>query len=193
MRIGIYGGSFNPIHASHIQVASHAAQYFDVVWLMPCYESTKHDIVSPKHRLAMCEIACKTLPKIMACDYEITHKLTGGTYTVLSHMKYMNHFLWNCLNPTFILGKDAADSIEEWQNWENLIRDFQFLVYNRNGAKPLPPGAWYTKPPHIYIPSGVTFEISSTEIRESLAEPSTQWLLPKEVSKYIKDNNLYTN
>jgi len=197
-RIGILGGTFNPIHNGHIQMAkySHDAAKLDKVILMPTFvpphkEST--NLVSCEHRLNMCRLACLNLPYAEVSDFEI--KLEGKSYTyrtlelLKSHNKNDEFF--------FIVGADMFLSMQNWKNPEIIFelatviaipRDedsvSQLLNHYENVLKKMGAKA-------IVLKDSV-LTVSSTYIRDNIDNQSAlQSLIDSRVYNYIKENNLY--
>lgn len=197
-RIGILGGTFNPIHNGHIQMAkySHDAAKLDKVILMPTFvpphkEST--NLVSCEHRLNMCRLACLNLPYAEVSDFEI--KLEGKSYTyrtlelLKSHNKNDEFF--------FIVGADMFLSMQNWKNPEIIfelatviaiprdedsvseLKEHYNNVLKKMGAKAI-------------VLKDSVLTVSSTYIRDNIDNQSAlQSLIDSRVYNYIKENNLY--
>jgi nicotinate-nucleotide adenylyltransferase len=193
MRIGILGGSFNPPHISHIELARFVIDnipVLDEIWLMPCHKHAfGKKLLDFNHRYEMCRLAVQGYSKLNASDYE-RESLFGNTYRMLCCFR---SDYGNFITPYMIIGMDAALEIEKWQEWEKLIKEFRFIVVDRAGYTTI--GGWFMKKPHIYLKDryNIIPELSSTDIRDQLV---CDVIIPglhinHKVLKYIKDNNLY--
>ena len=191
MRLGILGGSFNPVHLGHIELARFVMDNIPIlneVWLMPCVHTLlgKQNI-DLLHRLDMCELACKGYDRIKTSAFEYIHS-SKNTHEMLSEFnKYYN----NTIKPFMIIGMDEALQIQQWVDWENLISTNTFIVVDRTGFKPTKKKLWFQSAPHIYLKDKdqVLPVISSTVIRNK--EEGYKYLLRPTVLKYIEDNKLY--
>ncbi len=131
--IGIMGGTFNPIHIGHIEIAKSAYEQYplDEVWFMPnhtpAYKSDK-DLVSSKDRMSMVNLAIKGYPYFKSSDFEI--KRDGPTYSsetfILLHEQYPNDVFY------FIMGADSLFYFEKWKQPENIVRYATILVAPRD-------------------------------------------------------------
>lgn len=189
MRIGLFFGSFNPIHIGHLIIANYMAHYTDLqsVWLVISPHNplkNKTSLVNMYDRSEMARLATSSAEKIRVSDVEF--KLPQPSYTVdtLAHLqeKYPEHQF------TLIMGADNLASLKKWKNYEVILRDYKIAVYPRPGfdAPELAshPSVTITETPHM--------EISSTFIRNAIKEgKSVQYLVPDEVLEFIDSKNLY--
>ena len=194
MRIGILGGSFNPIHTGHIELARFVLDnlpVMDEIWLMPCYGNLleKSNIPFPQ-RFEMCKIACQGYNKIKASDYEYELRCQNTNELLTEFEKKYR----GVITPYMIIGMDEAFQITNWVDWEDLISTNRFIVVDRIGFIPIKNKLWFQSSPHIYLKDTYKIipEVSSTAIRERLAKniPNEIYLKPS-VFKYIKENKLY--
>lgn len=204
-QVAILGGAFDPITLGHIQVAKlilNHSKVFDEVFIMPCYQHIYNKkMVSPEHRLEMCNLAAKIDGRIKVFDYEIVNKLRGETYNLakrlLEDKKYEGQYSFS-----FIIGLDNANTFDQWVNYQELERLVRFVVVPRTGEKQKKGVNWYLKPPHIFIePDEPLIEMSSTAVRECLESSvfrtdispiyAHNKGLDKSVLEYIKLNGLY--
>ena len=183
-QVVIFGLAANPIHAGHIAVAKELAKHKDEVWLSPCC-SHMHDkrMANAQDRLEMARLAIDSLEKIKICSIEIDEELAIPTYEFLNKLKDR----YPEIDFSFAIGQDNADSIEKWKYHKELITEFPFVVLPRGEEQGN--GQWYTKSPHIFLPTFELLEISSTEIRQNV-EQNKQWLHPA-VYEYIQQHKLY--
>jgi len=193
MKIAVLGGSFNPPHLGHVLIIDQVLKYTDIeeIWLTPCYRHTFEKKLAPiPHRVAMTKML--THHKIKYCGEEIANKLSGDTIDLMEILqkKYPQHQF------SFLLGSDNLDGLKRWGRWEELITNFQFLIYKRLGynldlSKYGLDNQGY-KLTFVDHPKLITSDISSTQVRERLKNNSSiADLVPEKVEKYIKDNHLY--
>jgi nicotinate-nucleotide adenylyltransferase len=182
-RIGLLGGTFDPIHNGHIAIAKTAIQQLklDKLLLIPAGNPwQKSEFTDSKHRLEMVKKAGKDLEKVEVSDLEVNK--TGPTYTFETlqelHKKFPNsEFI-------LILGSDAVAGFDTWKE-PNLIKTLaRIYVVQRAGD--------FTQNWHFDRIQMPPIEISSTEIREKVKnnEPISD-LVPKLVNEYISANGLY--
>lgn len=196
VKVAVYAGAFHPPTLGHLQVAKivlDSSKTFDEVWFMPCY---KHmygkNMTSPEHRLEMAKLLSKNDGRIKVYDYEIKNKLSGETYYLLQRL-IDEKFAKDEYDFSFIIGMDNANNFHKWVNYEHLEKLARFVVIPRTGIKRNESVDWYLKSPHIYIATEQTMEISSTQVRNMIANDdyNVENYVDKEVLEYIKKNNLY--
>lgn len=198
-RIGIMGGTFDPIHYGHLFIAECSRYKFDLesVLFIPAGEPVhkrRTDIVDPVHRLEMTRLAVESNPFFSLSDIEI--KRGGPTYTV-DTLEYLHQANGGAAEFFFITGADAIIEILTWKDVARVFELCNFIAVTRPGyslenmndvISRLDPS--YQCKIHIHQTSGIM--VSSTEIRQSVAkgEP-VRYLLPEEVAEYIRRHALY--
>ncbi|MGH9620577.1 MAG: nicotinate-nucleotide adenylyltransferase [Bryobacteraceae bacterium] len=186
-RMGIFGGTFDPIHSGHLQIAREAAQTFalDRVLFVPAANPPHKPVAALTpyaHRLRMTEIACAPYPHFSASSLESG---PAKSYTV-DTLECVRREV-SCGNELFFLiGADAFREIETWERWREVLDLTEFIVISR-------PGASYTIPEHarVHRMDWVNVEISSSAIRKRLAAGRPVPELPAEVGEYIREQGLY--
>lgn len=198
-KIGILGGTFNPIHLGHIMLAKVAYQQFQLDKVLvipnnlPAYKDTD-DLLNSSHRSRMVQVAIKKYPYMEFSDMELERK--GATYTIdtlreLSRQYPDNQFY-------FIMGGDSLVHLREWREYPEILKlavilcagrdeaDITTLDAIKNDLLQEIPGADIR---FLDIP---LMDISSTDIREHIQKKDiiSQWL-PYEVYQYIKEHELY--
>jgi nicotinate-nucleotide adenylyltransferase len=191
MRAAIFGGTFDPIHSAHIEMARRAADQFrlDRVLFIPAGNPPhKHADASFEHRYRMVELACAADPRFVPSRLE---EGTGKSYSIdtIERVKAANaaaqsadadNFLF------FIIGSDAFAEIQTWRRWEDVVRAVEFIVVARPGHEIAgPTGA------SVHRLESVELPVSSSDIREALARGETPPELPPVVAGYIRDHQLY--
>lgn len=190
MKIGIFGGAFDPVHNGHIGIAQYILNQgiVEKVYLMPCYKSMfGKKMTAPRHRLKMIKIAVNPYPNIEALDFELKYQLTGDTYSIMYRLR--NHFRKDLLY--FIVGQDNANKIDLWGHHEQIIQEQPFIIIPRPGY-PIFDNPWYEKEPHIKLKdAGYDHPISSTIIRKNLEKGKFHQELDPKVFRYIQEFELY--
>jgi nicotinate-nucleotide adenylyltransferase len=189
MKIGLFFGSFNPIHIGHLIIADYIAQYTDLseVWLVVSPHNPlkqKNSLAKDHDRLHLAQLATENNPRLKVSSIEFT--LPKPSYTI-DTLVYLNE---KYPDKTFILimGSDNIQSINKWKNYEKLIADYDIMVYNRNGFDDINP-EYLTRVTFVDAP---LLNLSSTMIRERIAEgKSIQYLVPDVVFHYLDNSNLY--
>jgi nicotinate-nucleotide adenylyltransferase len=189
MKIGLYFGTFNPIHVGHLIIANHMAEHagLDQIWMVVTPHNPlkkKSSLLDDFHRLQMVYLATEDFPKIRPSDIEF--KLSQPNYTVntLVHLqeKYPNYEF------SLIMGEDNLKSLHKWKNYEVILAHHAIYVYPRIEAK----GQINEAKSKIHMIDAPVVEISSTFIRENIKKGrNVQPLLPAKVWEYIDHNNFY--
>ena len=181
--IGIFSGSFNPVHNGHIRLAQAVADSgaVDSVWLTlsPANPLKEHpeELISDADRWAMLQLAVEGHPALHACDVELSMprpSYTIDTLTKLSHDFPQHKF-------RLMIGADNMLIFDKWKNHDEILARFSPIVYPRPGYEC-----------EVCDNSLPTFDVSSTEIRRAIAAglPANN-LLPEKVYNYILSHNLY--
>ena len=198
MRIGILGGTFNPIHLGHLLIAENAYEQFklDRVHIMPAYISPfklNSSVLDKGHRKKIIELSISDNPHFMLDTREIDSEEISYTYITLSYMK--------CENPDnelyFILGADSLKTIKNWRNPQIIFDNATILaaVRDTDDIEDLKRYADELKAlfngnvGFIRTPS---YDVSSTDIRKRIEQgESVKYMMADPAIEYIKDNNLY--
>ncbi|WP_396170092.1 nicotinate (nicotinamide) nucleotide adenylyltransferase [Flavobacterium sp.] len=194
MKIGLYFGTFNPIHIGHLIIANHMAEYSDLdqIWMVVTPHNpfkNKQTLLDDYQRLQLVFLATEDYPKIKPSDIEF--KLPQPNYTVntLAHLqeKHPQHIF------SLIMGEDNLKSLHKWKNHEIILQNHEIYVYPRISSKTdAIQNLALQKHPKIHSIDAPIVEISSTFIRENIKnKKNVQPLLPEKVWEYIDHNNLY--
>lgn len=191
MKIGLYFGTFNPIHVGHLIIANHMAEHSDLdqVWMVVTPHNPlkkKSTLLNDFHRLQMVHLATEDFPKLKPSDIEF--KLSQPNYTVntLVHLeeKFPNHEF------SLIMGEDNLKSLHKWKNYEVILQNHDIYVYPRISSEV--DNLELKNHPKIHLIDAPVVEISSTFIRNNIkAGKNIQPLLPSKVWTYIDHNNFY--
>lgn len=190
-RIGIIGGSFDPIHLGHLIIAQDACEQFDLdlVLFLPAFQAplkAKTSTASPEQRLEMTQLAVADEPRFEVS--EVDFKGGNISYSLLSMQRLASEqpddtFFW-------ILGADQIEQLHQWRDIGKLAKLVSFIAFERAGADSnlsnLPKGI------RVEFAKSRLIEISSTEIRNRIkSSESVKYFLPAPVLDYIKALNLY--
>ena len=194
-KIGIMGGTFNPVHNAHIELAKKALEQFGLDKVLfitngnPPHKKN-HFILDAFIRHKMVCLAIKDYPKFETYDYEIKKETYSYTYETLKHLKK----LYKPTDLYFIIGADSLHDIKKWVKPRLIMEMCTFLVFARKGydmEKDLMElkKEYYLKAQFIDAPE---VDISSSEIRKMVSEgEDVSSLMPKEVSEFIMRNKIY--
>jgi nicotinate-nucleotide adenylyltransferase len=186
-RIGILGGTFNPIHLGHLAMAQAALDYLnlDCVYFVPSslppHKDVK-DLASGEDRYEMVKLAIKDNPKFQTSDFEI--KKGGRSYSI-DTVKFFRTKFSAQDKLYFIIGQDSYNTLSTWKNIDELIKLVEFVVINRPGNKILQSNYAVTT---VTMPE---VDISSSSIREDIQKKSLKNVLPQAVLQYIEKKKLY--
>lgn len=192
MKIGLYFGTFNPIHVGHLIIANHLAQYSDLdeIWMVVTPHNPlkkKSGLLEDYHRLEMVHLATQNYPRIRPSDIEFNLPQPNYTITTLAHLQEKfpkDQF-------ALIMGEDNLKSLSKWKNYEVILERYPIYVYPRisDEVSQLPPNIDLSRVQVIEAP---VIEISSTAIRQGIKDSKdVRPLLDSEVWKYIHHNLFY--
>jgi nicotinate-nucleotide adenylyltransferase len=188
MHIGLYFGSFNPIHVGHLIIANHILNHseIDKVWFVlsphnPLKDS--HSLLNEYDRLHLVELAIKDNPKFRASNVEF--RLPKPSYTI-DTMTYLRE-KFPLEKFYVIMGSDSFQNIHRWKNYEQLLAQYPIIVYRRPGFEVTLP-----KEGQVQVLNAPMLDISASFIRNEIkAKRSVQYLLPDPVWEYISENRYY--
>jgi len=191
MKIGLYFGTFNPIHVGHLIIANHMAEFTDLeqIWLVVTPHNPlkkKASLLDDYQRLHLVNLATENYPKLKASDFEF--KLPQPNYTVhtlaLLSEAYPQHEF------SLLLGEDNLKTFHKWKNYEVILAHYPLYVYPR--ISPEPANEELANHPNVHLVDAPVVEISSTFIRQAIHEKkNVAPLLPQAVWEYVDYNNLY--
>lgn len=195
MKIGLFFGTFNPIHTGHLVIANYMANYTDLkkVWLVVTPHNPlkqKKSLLKDHHRLMLAKLATEDNPKLKVSDIEF--KLTQPSFTIntLLHLKEK----YPAYEFVLIMGEDNLKTLHKWKNYEEIINRFSIYVYPRIQCGTSEPEMLECKKyPNVKIFSEVPImNISSTFIRKAIKEKKDiTYLVPEKVRNYIIEMNFY--
>lgn len=190
-KVGLFFGTFNPVHIGHLIIANHMAEFSDLeeVWLVVTPHNPhkkKSSLLENHHRLEMVYKACEGYEKLKPSNVEFALPQPNYTATTLAHLQ--EKYPSNEFCP--IMGEDNLRSFHKWKNYETILENHQIYVYprissgeNKNQFKD------HEK---ITVVAAPVMEISSTFIRKAIKEAKNiKPMLPTAVWEYIKLMNFY--
>jgi len=190
MQIGLFFGSFNPIHIGHLLIAQYLLNETNLqqVWMVvsphnPLKE--KSTLAKDYNRLHLVRLATEDNPRIKVSDIEFSLPKPSYTVDTLEHLKekYPEHQF------SLIMGGDNLVSLNKWKNYEIILRDYPILVYKRSVPAAQWQGSQKAKISYLDVP---LLDISSTRIREMLKQgKSIQYMVPDKVYEEIITLNMY--
>ncbi len=199
MKVGLYFGSFNPIHIGHLIIANYMAEFsdFDQVWLVVSPHNPhkkKASLLKDNHRLALVNIAVEENPKLQSCDIEFKLPQPSYTITTLAYLKEKH--------PThefsLLMGEDNLRTFHKWFNYEEIIDNHQLYVYPRvittaEIEKKAVPIDTIKNHKNVVICEDVpVMKISSSFIRKAIKEgKDVRYLLSEPVFQYVDEMNFY--
>lgn len=199
-KIGIMGGTFDPIHVGHLMLAEEAMTQkgFEEVWFIPTgcsYMKKDRDVVSPEERLEMVRLAIADNDRMKCLDIET--RRTGYTYSYET-FEYLKD-LYPEYDFYFIFGDDCLFNIENWKYPERIFKAVKILAATRNDSdlkkmemKGRELAEKYSA--HIEFLNFPNIEISSTDIRDRISKgKSIRYLVPDACLEYIIEKRLYQN
>ena len=188
MHIGLYFGSFNPVHVGHLIIASYARHTTDLkqVWLVVSPQNPlkpSKNLLNEYHRLHLVNVALEDDNFLKATDIEFHLPRPSYTIDTLTYLKekYPQHVF------SIIMGSDSLQNLPQWKNYQSLLQDHTLYVFKR-------PGFEITHYPgsSIKVIGAPLLEISSTQIRNMIKEKiPVRYMVPDVVFKEIEANGYY--
>jgi nicotinate-nucleotide adenylyltransferase len=189
MKVGLFFGTFNPIHVGHMIIASYMAEFTDLeqVWFVvsPQNPMKKNQILlHDYHRLALVRIAAENHRKLKVSNIELSLPKPSYTIDTLTELsaKYPDHEF------VIIVGTDNLEIFTQWKDYERILDKYSLYVYPRHGFN----GGNLTSHPNVKITDAPLIEISSTFIRNAIRDKKNiRSMLPDAVWKYIEEMHFY--
>ncbi len=191
MKIGLFFGTFNPIHIGHLTIANHIAEYSDLdqVWFVVTPHSPfkkKSSLLEDHQRLEMVYLATKDYPKLKQSDVEF--KLPQPNYTINTLVYLEEQFPKHEF--ALIMGEDNLNSFHKWKNFEVILKHYSIYVYPRISRDTTKHK--FENHKKIISVDAPIMELSSTFIRQSIKEgKNIRPMLPEHVWNYLDEMNFY--
>lgn len=190
MNIGLYFGSFNPVHHGHLIIANHILNESIVqeIWFVvspqnPFKETSS--LLNEQHRLNLVKLAIDDMPRMRASHIEFNLPKPSYTIDTLVYLeeKYPNHKF------QIVMGSDGYKNIDKWKNAEQLLKNYPIIIYNRPMFE-----ITEMQKGKVTIVDAPLLEISSTHIRKLIkAKKSIRFLVPENVLKEISKEHYYSS
>lgn len=189
MKIGLYFGSFNPIHSGHLVIAGYMAEFSDLkqVWMVV----SPHNPLKPAgtllqdyHRFHLVELGIGNYKKIKASKIEFELARPSYTVVTLAYLqdKYPKHEF------ALIMGSDNLENLHKWKNYELILEHHDIYIYPR----PNHDGGNLKDHPRVKWIDAPLMDISSSFIRKSIKEgKDVRYMMPETVADYIDEMNFY--
>jgi nicotinate-nucleotide adenylyltransferase len=187
--IGIYSGSFNPIHHGHVMLANYLVEFSDLdeLWFVVTPQNPlkkKEDLLDDDERLKMVQLAIGDDPRIRVSDIEMhlpTPSYTINTLTALSEQYPDSEFI-------FICGMDSLQNLKHWREYQRILDNYELLVFPREGYD----GGELVNYPSVTVLKTPILEVSSTFIRQCVKEGrDVRHFMPEKAYVYMKTNRFY--
>ncbi len=181
MKVGLFFGSFNPIHYGHLKIAEESIKYVDEIWFIVSPHNPFKDpnmLIDEKSRLEMVRLAISSNSSYRACDIEFTLPTPTVTHITLEKLisEYDHEFV-------LIFGSDCVNTISTWENGNWILENFQIIAFERDAE---------TIVPIVFKKLDSDNTISSTLIRNNIINGlPVDNLLPTSVEQYIYSNKLW--
>jgi nicotinate-nucleotide adenylyltransferase len=190
MKIGLYFGSFNPVHIGHMALANYFIEFTDLdqLWFVISPHNplkNKETLLADHFRFEMVELALRDDRRFRVCDVEFRMPKPSFTIDTLTYLteKYPEH------NFVLIMGSDGLPTFEKWKNHEEIIARFPRYIYPRKTELAIDLGAHKNI---MVVEHAPMIEISSSFIRQAIKDKkNVDFFLPEKVAEYIDNYNLY--
>lgn len=194
-KVGLFFGSFNPIHIGHLVIANHIAHsgMVDEVWFVVSPQNPfkkKKTLLEDYHRLALVNEAIEDNSKLKSSDIEFTMPQPSYTADTLAFLmdKYTDHKF------SLIMGEDNIKSFHKWKNYQVILKNHAVLVYPRVGvADEIQAEKEVLNHKNVHVLEDIpVMDISASYIRNQIKEGKTvAYLLTDKVAKYVDEMNFY--
>lgn len=195
-KVGLFFGSFNPIHIGHLILANYILENSDMdeLWFVVSPQNPfkeKKSLLKDHNRLDMVQLALQNYPKMRASNVEFSLPKPSYTIDTLTYLqeKFPEHSF------ALIMGEDNLDGLKKWKNAETLIKNYQIIVYPRvfeGDTSASLSDQKFRNHENISLIKAPIIEISATEIREMIKlGKNVRPMLPPEVFEYLDGSSFY--
>jgi nicotinate-nucleotide adenylyltransferase len=189
MHIGLFFGSFNPVHIGHMALANYMLSFTDMeqVWLVVSPQNplkNKNQLLDQNQRLMLVNAAIDDHPHMRSSNIEFGLPQPSYTINTLAHLKekYPQHTF------SLIMGQDNLQSFNKWKNYEEILKGYHIYVYPRPDCA----RSEFDGHPHVHLTEAPMMEISATFIRSALKnKKDIRFFLPSKVWEEIDMMNFY--
>jgi nicotinate-nucleotide adenylyltransferase len=191
-KIGLYFGTFNPIHIGHLTIANHMVEFggLDEIWMVVTPHNPhkkKSTLLDNHHRIAMVDVALEHYPKIKSSKIEFELKQPNYTVNTLAVLEEKFPEQQFCL----LMGEDNLKSLHKWKNYKVILERYPIYVYPRiSGEVNVSPSVAASN--SIFKVAAPIMELSSTFIRNAIKDgKNIRPMLPQNVWEYLDEMNFY--
>lgn len=189
MHVGLFFGSFNPVHIGHLALANYMLSFTDMeqVWFVVSPHNplkNKAGLLNQNDRLHLVNLALDEHTKLKASNIEFDLPQPSYTVNTLVHLKekYPSHSF------SLIMGQDNLQTFDKWKNYEEILKRCHIYVYPRVNTKP----SAFDTHEHVHLTEAPIMEISSTFIRTAIKEKKdVRYFMHPKVWEYIDEMNFY--
>lgn len=201
MKVGLYFGTYNPIHVGHLIIANYMADYTDLdqVWLVVTPQNPlkkKNTLLEDYHRFAMVQIAIEDNAKLQASNIEFSLPQPSYTSNTLAYLeeKYPQHQF------SLIMGEDNLRTLHKWKNFEEILNDHTIYVYPRalteQERDEITETSYFenqlNQHSNVILCDAPVMKVSASFIRNAIKEKKdVRYLLTEPVYKYVNEMNFY--
>ncbi|WP_068472507.1 nicotinate (nicotinamide) nucleotide adenylyltransferase [Saccharicrinis aurantiacus] len=189
--IGLFFGSFNPVHIGHLALANYIVENSNLneIWFVVSPQNPfkkSNDLIDTKHRITMLELCVNNYSKFKVSAIEQELPSPSYSYVTLRELRKLHP----ANNFSIIMGSDNLELLMKWKNIDEIIKNHKIIVYPRPGY----PIINHDDVPNLDIVEAPVFNIDSTRIRKGILEGKNySFLVPINAYSYITKNNLYSN
>jgi len=189
MKVGLFFGSFNPIHIGHMAIAQYMLEHtaLEKIWFVVSPQNpfkTKETLLDQQHRLTIVRIAVEDDPRMQASNIEFNLPIPSYTVDTLTYLREAHP------NEEFalIMGQDNLVHFHKWKNHESILENHNIYVYPRPGCKPCD----MERHEKVQLTKAPLMDISAEFIRKSIREKKeVSYFLPQKINDYIDEMNFY--
>jgi nicotinate-nucleotide adenylyltransferase len=188
MKIGLYFGSFNPVHTAHLIIANHVLNETDIekIWLVVSPQNPfkeEKSLLNEYHRLHLVKTAIQDDNRMKASDIEFNLPKPSYTTSTLAYLKEKNPEHEFCI----IMGSDSFQNLHKWKNYEVIVKDYDVYVYIRPGF-----AINNSINAKLHIVEAPLLQLSATQIRQYIQEgQSIRYLVPENLREEIEKGGYY--
>ena len=190
MKIGLYFGSFNPVHVAHLIIANHILNETDMgkIWFVLSPQNpfkSQSNLLNEYHRLHLVKVAIENDNRMKASDIEFNLPKPSYTITTLAYLKEKNPEHEFCI----IMGSDSFQNFHKWKNNEVIVKEYDIYVYMRPEFK-----ITNHVNARLHIVDAPLLQLSATQIRQNVKEgKSIRYFVPENVREEIEKGGYYKN